>query len=205
MISSILSEVFLLAIPDYFFIKILQITHYPKLLNSFTMPSKWSRSTISKSCFKFNLDINLYPVKKNLSTLLFILLKPLFNKLLYSNKQFFSPQTTKFEKSNNLFCLVPLTIELLVPSIFPTTDATRFHSFLYEVESGNILLPLTILPHGFSGSTFHYTTILCSHPWSGPNFVLRKKHEFLCLVASRLKIYTSKLDGALSIPLKITS
>ena len=63
---------------------------------------------------------------------------------------------------------------------------------------------LRIFPHGFNGPVFYYITILFSHQLSGPDFVLRKKHGFLCLVASRLKIFMShqKLQGAQVIRLK---
>ena len=65
-------------------------------------------------------------------------------------------------------------------------------------------LLLRIFPHGFNGPVFYYITILFSHQLSGPDFVLRKKHGFLCLVASRLKIFMSheKLQGAQVIRLK---
>ena len=63
---------------------------------------------------------------------------------------------------------------------------------------------LRTFPRGFSESVFYYITVLFSHPLSGPYFVLRKKHEFRCLVASRLKISIShqKLEEALPIKLK---
>ena len=50
---------------------------------------------------------------------------------------------------------------------------------------------LRIFSRRFSGSVFYSTAILLSHLKSGPDFVLRTKHEFLCLVAGKTKFYTS--------------
>ena len=41
------------------------------------------------------------------------------------------------------------------------------------------------------GSVFYSTATLLSHLKSGPDFLLRTKHEFLCLVAGQTKFYTS--------------
>ena len=78
---------------------------------------------------------------------------------------------------------------------------TTFYEKARLVEKSSLL---RILPRGFNGSVFYYGTILFSHYLSGPDFALQKKHEFLCLVAGRLKIFFShqKLQGALVIRLK---
>ena len=78
-----------------------------------------------------------------------------------------------------------------------------FHPWKFWKRQSYTLL-LRIFPHGFNGSVFYYITILFSHQLSGPDFVCRKKHGFLSLVTSRLKIFIShqKLQGAQVIRLK---
>ena len=56
--------------------------------------------------------------------------------LIFNEPQFFLPQTTQFDKSINLFCLVLLTIEFWLAILFFTIDAT-FPLFLCEVKSDN--------------------------------------------------------------------
>ena len=47
-------------------------------------------------------------------------------------------QTSQFVKITNIFCVVPLAVEFLLPVLFFTTDAIRFHCFLYEVKQDNV-------------------------------------------------------------------
>ena len=86
-----------------------------------------------------------------------------------------------------------------LPKLLLICEADRVYflglaCLLYDFDTSkflNVFLTysslLRIHAHGSSGPVFYYTRILFSHLWLSPDFVLQKKREFLCLVASRVK------------------